>query len=249
MINLSNENILIGKNAILEALKADRQIEAIWVSCKKQNASVQQILTMAEKNKIHIKKCDQHKLESISGSTNHQGMVAIAKAYQYTDVDTILSLAKAKNESPFIIITDGIEDTHNLGAIIRAAECAGAHGVIIPQRHSAQINQTVSKTSAGAIEHIPIARVKNIAQEIKKLQKKGIWVYGLEAGGKPWSTCDFTAATALVIGSEGKGISRLVSEYCDEIVSLPLRGSITSLNASVAGGIVMYEVVRQRKSK
>lgn len=245
---MSNKNILIGKNAVLEALKAGRQIESIWVACEKQNSSVKEIISIAEKNKLNIKKCDQHKLESISKSRNHQGIVAIAKAYQYADVDTILERAKAKDEPPFIIIADGIEDTHNLGAIIRSAECAGAHGVIIPQRHSAQVNQTVSKTSAGAIEHIPIARVKNIAQEIKKLQEKGLWVYGLEAGGKAWSTCDFTVPTALVIGSEGKGISRLVTEYCDEIVSLPLLGFITSLNASVAGGIVMYEVIRQRKS-
>lgn len=249
VINVSNENILIGKNAVLEALKAGRHIDSIWLSCEKQNANMKQIIEIAEKNKINIKKCTHHKLESISKNTNHQGIIAIAKAYQYTDVDTILSNANTKGEPPFIIIADGIEDTHNLGAIIRSAECAGAHGVIIPQRHSAQINQTVSKTSAGAIEHILIARVKNIAQEIKKLQKKSVWVYGLESGGKSWSTCDFTAATALVIGSEGKGISRLVTEYCDEIVSLPLLGSISSLNASVAGGIVMYEVVRQRKSK
>lgn len=246
---MSNSNILIGKNAVLEALKAGRQIKSIWLSCEKQNTSVRQIIEIAEKTKLNIKKCDQHKLESICKSANHQGIVAIAKAYQYADVDSIISRANKKGEPPFIIIADGIEDTHNLGALIRSAECAGAHGVIIPQRHSAQINQTVSKTSAGAIEHIPIARVKNIAQEIKKLQKKDIWVYGLEAGGKSWETNDFTVATALVIGSEGKGISRLVTEYCDEIISLPLLGSITSLNASVAGGIVMYEVVRQRKFK
>jgi len=183
----------------------------------------------------------------MTNNANHQGIVAITSIKEYSTVDDILALALKRNESPFIVILDEIEDPHNLGAIIRTAECSGAHGVIIKKRHSAGLSYTVAKSSAGAVEYLPVARVTNISATIDELKEKGIWVYGADMNGTDYRKCDFSGGAAIVIGNEGTGISRLVREKCDTIVSLPLKGKINSLNASVSAGIVVYEAVRQRK--
>lgn len=243
---MKKNNIIIGKNSVLEALKTKRKIEMIMVSKMKKKQGTTEILNLARSMGISIVECDTKELDKKCDNSNHQGVIAIVPAYEYASVDDILKKAKLRNEKPFIIIADKIEDPHNLGAIIRTAECAGAHGVIIPQRRAAEITYTVNKTSAGAVEHVLVAKVRNISQTVDDLKKIGIWVFGMEADGNLWTDVDFTGASAIVVGSEGNGLSRLVREKCDMIVSLPLKGKVTSLNASVAGGIMMYEVVRQR---
>ena len=182
----------------------------------------------------------------MTGGATHQGVAAVCAAADYAEVENILSLAQERGEPPFLVILDGIEDPHNLGAIVRSAECAGAHGVIIKKRHGAGLTFTAYKAAAGALEYIPVARVTNIADTIEDLKKKNIWVYGADMDGVDYRECDFSGAAALVIGSEGKGISRLVREKCDQIVSLPLKGKINSLNASVAAGILMYKIAEKR---
>ena len=199
---------------------------------------------MAKDAGVPVKKVDAKKLDNLSNGLSHQGVVARAAAYQYSTLSDIF--AKAGDEAPFIIIADAIEDPHNLGAIIRTAEAAGAHGIVIPKRGSVGLTAIVGRTSAGAVEHLPVARVTNLVSAIKELKERGVWVYGADMNGARWETVDLTGPLALVIGSEGFGISRLVRENCDGILSLPMCGKINSLNASVAAGILMYEAVRQR---
>ena len=195
---------------------------------------------------ILVKEVDRTKLDYVSGNENHQGIVAFAAVREYSTVDDILAYAAEKDEPPFIVILDEIEDPHNLGAIIRTAECAGVHGVIIPKRRSVGLSYTVGKASAGAIEYMRVARVTNIAALIDDLKSKGVWVYGADMNGTDYQKCNFSGACAIVIGNEGKGISRLVREKCDVIVSLPMKGQINSLNASVAAGIIMYSAMKDR---
>ncbi len=204
------------------------------------------ILAKAREKQILVKEADRTKLDYLSGGAVHQGIVALAAAKEYSTVDEILSYAQSRNEPPFIVVLDELEDPHNLGAIIRTAECAGVHGVIVPKRRSAGLSYTVSKASAGAIEYMRVARVTNIANLIDELKEKGIWVYGADMNGTDYEQCDFSGACAIVIGNEGKGISRLVREKCDVIVSLPMKGKINSLNASVAAGILMYKAMKNR---
>ena len=239
------DDIIIGRNPVYEALKSKRPIINIMIAKGKEGA-LAHIIALAKKQDIVIKEVDAKKLDYMTGSAVHQGVCAVCAVKEYSTVDDILKLAEEKGEAPFIIILDEIEDPHNLGAIIRTAECAGAHGVIVKKRHSAGLSFTVNKAFAGALEYMPVARVTNISDTIDDLKEKGVWVYGADMNGEDYLKCDFSGAVALVIGNEGKGVSRLVRSKCDVIVSLPQKGKINSLNASVAAGILMYNVARFR---
>ncbi len=244
--NEVRDELIIGRNPVMEALKAGRNIDTIYVSRGEKQGSVGKIIAMARDAGILIKETDPKKLGFMCGNANHQGVIAKVAAHGYASVDDIFARAEEKGENPFIIIADEISDPHNLGAIIRSAECAGAHGVIVPKRRSATLNYTVDKTAAGALEYIPVARVSNLAAVMEELKERGVWIYGTDMEGETWCQTDLKGPLALVVGSEGKGMGRLVREHCDFILSLPLSGNINSLNASVAAGIVMYEVSRQR---
>lgn len=240
--------IIIGKNSVKEAFVADRNIDSILISSNIRKSSVAGILQKAKELKVPVKEVDTKKLDSLCGNANHQGIIATVATYRYFSVDDILDIAVQKNEPPFIIVADEIADPHNLGAIIRTAECAGAHGVIFPARRSASLSFAVAKASAGALEHLKVARVANIPSVLELLKGRGLWIYGADMDGKPYCEADLTGAIALVIGSEGFGLGRLVKKKCDFILSLPQLGKINSLNASVAAGVLMYEVARQRLS-
>lgn len=244
----SQDEILIGRNAVKEALLAKRNIDSILVARGARNSSISSILSQARVLKIATKEVDNKKLDILCENSNHQGIIAKVAAHKYATVEDILEVASQKNEPPFVIITDRISDPHNLGAIIRTAECAGAHGVIIPARRAVGLNFTVAKAAAGALEHVKVARVTNISTTLDELKRKGLWLYGADIGGETYCQADLTDAIALVVGSEGFGISRLVKEKCDFILSIPLCGKINSLNASVAAGVIMCEVSRQRLS-
>lgn len=241
-----NENLIIGRNAVSEALRSERAIDTLLVVKGERNGSIGRILAECREKKIVIKEVDKKKLDFMCGQGNHQGVAAYAAAHEYAEVEDILALAEERGEAPFIIVCDGIEDPHNLGAIIRTAETAGAHGIIIPKRRNASLTWAVGKASAGAVEYMPVVRVGNLASTLDELKEKGIWVYSADMDGKTWCETDFAGGVALVVGSEGNGVSRLIREKSDFIVSLPMKGKITSLNASVAAGILMYEVSRQR---
>ena len=242
----SKMDLVIGRNSVIEALKSKRNIDFIYVAKGNHTGSIKVAIAKAKALGVTIKKVDVCRLNSICGNQNHQGIAAYVGAKEYVTVEDILETASKKNEQPFIIIADGIEDPHNLGAIIRTAECAGVHGIVIPKRRCVGVNYTVSKTSAGAVEHMNIARVTNLCDTIDMLKKNGIWVYGLDMDGQTWCETDLKGPIALVVGAEGKGISRIVKEGCDAILSLPMVGEINSLNASVAAGLGMYEILRQR---
>ena len=236
-----------GRNPVLEALRAGRTINKILIAKGEREGSIRQIIALAREQGVVVQEVDRAKLDNISTTYAHQGVIALAAAKDYVDVDEILNAAEQKGETPFIIILDEINDSSNLGSILRTADAVGAHGIIIPKRRAVGLTSTVSKASAGAIEYVPVARVTNIAQTIEYLKKKNVWVVGTDAGGeKPFYSSDLTGAVALVIGSEGEGIGRLVREKCDFIVSIPMMGKISSLNAAVAAAIVMYEIRRQR---
>ena len=243
---LKNE-LIEGRNAVIEALRAGRSIDKIYLARGDVDKTLGHIASKAREKNIVVVECDRRKLDFMSATHAHQGVIALCAVKEYCSVEDILSDAREKGEAPFVVVCDEISDPHNLGAIIRTAECAGAHGVIIPKRRSAGLTAIVDKASAGAAEHMRIARVPNIPAAIGELKEAGLWVYGTAADGKNdlWHT-DFTGAVALVIGSEGDGMGRLVREKCDFVVSLPMKGQVGSLNASAAAGIVMYEVLRQR---
>lgn len=240
----SKEEIIYGKNAVTEALKAERPIDTVYLL--KNAQGMNQIVALAKKQGIVIKDVSEDKLKAMCGD-KHGGTAAVMSAVTYCTVDDILENAKKKGKPPFIIICDEIQDPHNLGAIIRTAEASGADGVIIPKRRSAAVNSTVFKTSAGAAAWVKIARVSNLVDTIKTLKKHGVWVYGAEADGTPIDKADLSGAIALVIGSEGFGLGKLVRENCDVVLSLPMFGKVNSLNASVCAGILMYEAVKYRK--
>lgn len=241
-----NDNLVIGRNAVMELLKSGREIECISVAKGEREGSVTRILALAREKGVVVKNVDRKKLDFMCAGANHQGVCASVPAHEYSSVEEILEYAKEKNEPPFIIICDEIEDSHNLGAIIRTAEACGVHGVIIPKRRNVGLNFVVSKTSCGALEYVKVARVGNLASTIEDLKKKNIWVYCADMDGRPWCKTDFSGGCALVVGSEGKGVGRLIKEKCDVTVSLPMRGQVNSLNASVAAGVIMYEIARQR---
>ena len=240
----SKEEIIYGKNAVTEALKAERPIDTVYLL--KNAQGMNQIVALAKKQGIVIKDVSEDKLKALCGE-KHGGTAAVMSAVTYCTVDDILENAEKKGQPPFIIICDEIQDPHNLGAIIRTAEASGADGVIIPKRRSATVNSTVFKTSAGAAAWVKIARVSNLVDTIKTLKKHGVWVYGAEADGTPIDKADLSGAVALVIGSEGFGLGKLVRENCDVVLSLPMFGKVNSLNASVCAGILMYEAVKYRK--
>lgn len=244
-----NENQLEGRNAVLEVLKSGRDIEKIIVQKGNVEGTIRRIVGIAKEKGVVVQEVVKQKLDEMSQTKNHQGVIAIVSEHEYADVEDIINSAESKGEKPFIIILDNITDPHNLGAIIRTAECAGAHGVIIPKRRSVGLTAVVGKTSAGAIEYMPVARVTNIARTIDDIKSRGIWVACADMGGDDYFDASLDGALALVIGSEGEGVSRLVKEKCDFTVSIPMYGKISSLNASVAAALLMYEAVRQRNYK
>ena len=236
-----------GRNSVLELLESDRDINKILIAKGERHGSINKIISMAKQRKIIIAEVERQKLNAISETDNHQGVIAIVPPFNYASVDDILNVAEQKNEDPFILILDGIEDPHNLGSIIRTAETAGVHGVIIPKRRAASVNATVSKVSSGAVEHVKIARVNNLNETIKYLKEQGLWICGTDGEAKTYYyNQDLKGPIAIVIGSEGFGMSKLVKENCDFLVKIPMKGKITSLNASVSAGIVIYETVKQR---
>jgi 23S rRNA (guanosine2251-2'-O)-methyltransferase len=245
----NDEDKLEGRNSVLEALKAGRSINKILVSKGEREGSIKQILALAKEKGIVFQEVDRSILDNMSSTHSHQGVIAYVSAKQYVDVDDILKVAEEKGEAPFIIILDEITDAYNLGSILRTANAVGAHGVVIPKRRAIGLTASVSKASAGAIEYMPVARVTNIAQTIEYLKKKNIWVIGTDATGeKSFYKSDLKGSVAVVIGSEGEGIGKLIREKCDFVVNIPMKGQISSLNAAVAGAIVMYEVLKQRNS-
>lgn len=240
--------IIEGRNPIIEALKNNRPIEKIMVNKDSKEGSIKKILAMARDNKVIIQEVDRHKLDEMSESHAHQGVIAITSDYRYYDLDEILEIPKERGEDPFFIILDGITDPHNLGSIIRTADAVGAHAIIIPKRRSVQITPIVAKASAGAVEYVPVCKVTNIVNTIKTLKENGLWIAAVDMDGQTFYQQNLAGPLGLVVGSEGEGISRLVKQNCDFTVSMPMSGNVTSLNASVAGGILLYEVYRQRNA-
>lgn len=228
-----------GRNAVRELVRSGRAIDKIFVLRGKREGSVLAIIAQARENKIPVLDADSAKLDSLSGGVNHQGIVALAAEKEYSDVSDILAFAAERGEAPFIVIADGIEDPHNLGALIRCAECAGVHGIILPRRRSAGLTPTVSKTSAGALEHMLVARVSNLAQTVDELKKAGVWVYAAEAGGKAYYDTDFSGPCAVIFGSESLGVSHLLMEKSDFQVSIPMYGHVNSLNVSTAASVIL----------
>ena len=240
-------DVIAGRNPVNEAVRSSRPIDKILVARGEKSGAIVGILAKAKEKQIPVKEVDRAKLDFLSGQQTHQGIIALAAAKEYSTVEEILEYADSRGEAPFIVILDELEDPHNLGAIIRTAECVGAHGVIVPKRRSASLSYTVAKASAGAVEYMRVARVTNISKLIDGLKERGVWIYGADMDGEDYQSCDMSGACAIVIGNEGKGISRLVREKCDVIVSLPMRGKINSLNASVAAGILMYHALKGRE--
>ncbi len=245
----TNENLICGRNPCLEAVRSGREIDRLLIAHGATGSTVTAIIAKCREKGILIKEVSGKKLDFLCADANHQGVALFYASHTYYEVADLLKTAKDKGEAPFLLICDEIEDPHNLGAIIRTCECCGVHGVIIPKRRSASLNATVAKSASGALEYVKVARVTNIANTVKELKKEGIWVFGADMDGKDYTTFDFSMPCALVIGNEGKGIGPLVASCCDELVRLPMFGQINSLNASVAAGVLMYEVVRKRNSK
>ena len=239
-----------GRNPVLEALRSGRPLNKIIISKDvERHSNIAEILNTAKARKIPVEWLSPEILRTKSSTRSPQGVIAYASAKEYLDIYDLIAISRSKNEPAFYVVLDGLEDPHNLGAILRTADAAGAHGVIIPQRRSVGLTAAVAKVSAGAVEYVPVAREVNLNNAIKILKENNIWVIGIDQDGKkPFTGIDFRLPTAIIIGSEGKGISRLVKENCDEVVSIPMKGKISSLNASVAAGVVMYEVQRQRNS-
>jgi len=244
------DNLIVGKQPVLEALKSRQPIERILILHGTTGSHIDQAKQIARKLAVPVKETDKERFAEIAGDTLTQGIIAIIDSYRYAEIEEILAVAQQKNESPFILILDEIEDPHNLGALIRSAECAGVHGIIIPLHNAASVNSTVAKTSAGATAHLPIARVTNIVQTMEELKKAGVWIVGAEMEtDKLYYQHDYRGSLAIVIGNEGRGIRRLVKEKCDFLVKIPMHGKIESLNASVAGALIMFEAAKSRMQK
>ena len=241
------DDIVEGRNAVLELLNSDRDINKIFVQSGERHGSINKIIAVAKENKVVVTEVEKSKLDFMSKTKNHQGVIAVVPPFNYCEVEDILDFAKSKNEDAFILILDGIEDPHNLGSIIRTAETAGVHGIIIPKRRTVTVNSTVAKVSAGAVEHMKIARVNNITETIRKLKENGLLIIGTDGEARTlYYNQDLKGDIAIIIGSEGFGMSRLVKENTDMLVKIPMKGKITSLNASVSAGIIIYEAVKQR---
>jgi 23S rRNA (guanosine2251-2'-O)-methyltransferase len=242
------DNLIVGRQPVLEALKSRQPIERILILHGTSGGHIDQAKQLARKLAIPVKETDKERFAELVGDIQAQGIIAIIDSYRYVEIEEILAVAQKKNEPPFILVLDEIEDPHNLGALIRSAECAGVHGVIIPLHKAASVNSTVVKTSAGATAHLPIARVTNVAQTLDELKKAGVWIVGTEMeSNKFYYEHNYRGSLAIVIGNEGKGIRRLVKEKCDFLVNIPMHGKIESLNASVAGALIMFEAAKGRK--
>ena len=241
-------DVIAGRNAVQEALRAGRTIDSLYVTRGSHTGSLVSLIAQAKKKGIAIKEADSRKLDYLCGNANHQGVVAIAAVKEYGTIEDMFALAEERGEAPFFLLADELEDPHNLGAILRTAECTGAHGVIIPKRRAVGLTYAVGKASAGAVEYIPVARVTNMAKTIDELKERGLWIYAADMDGQDWCSVDYRGPVGLVIGNEGSGISRLIKEKADFTVSLPMAGHINSLNASVACGVLCYEIARQRQN-
>lgn len=241
------EDMVAGRNAVMEALKGSRSVNKLMIANGSTEGSIKEIIAVAKEKGVNIQYCDRSKLDSIARGIRHQGVLAQVAPVQYAELEDILQVAKDRNEPPFIVLLDELEDPHNLGAILRTADAVGVHGVLIPKHRSCPLSATVAKTSAGAVEHVPVARVGNLVQTIKKLKQEGLWVAAADMDGKDYYDTDLTGPLLLIIGSEGQGVGRLVKEQCDFVVRIPMVGKINSLNASVAGSILMYEAMKQRR--
>ncbi len=242
------EDLIMGRNAVREALRAGRSLEKLWIQSPAEGP-LRELYHLARDQKVVVQETDRRKLDELTGEGVHQGIVAQVSAKDYVPLPDILQRARDRGEQPFLVALDGITDPHNLGAIIRSAECAGAHGVIVTRRRSSGLTATVSKVSAGAVEYLPVARVANLPAALRDLKEQGLWVVGADMAGESCYACDLTGPTVLVIGGEGEGLSRLVQATCDRLVSIPIKGQIESLNASVATGVLLYEILRQRGLK
>lgn len=236
-----------GRNPVLEALRAERPLNKMLVARGAGEGSIRAILALAREQGVLVQEVERVRLDTMSEGRVHQGVIALAAPRRYAEPEDLLARARERDQDPFLLVLDGIEDPHNLGSLLRTAECAGVHGAILPERRAAPITPAVVKSSAGAVEHLPVARVTNLVQTLEWLKEQGVWIFGADAEGPQlYTEARLTGPVALVIGGEGKGIGRLVREHCDGLVRLPLHGNVTSLNASVAGGILLYEVLRQR---
>ncbi|MCD8502808.1 MAG: 23S rRNA (guanosine(2251)-2'-O)-methyltransferase RlmB [Bacillaceae bacterium] len=243
----SENQLIVGKNPVIEALKSGHSVNKLWISETAQRGQMNQVVDLAKENGVQFQFVPKKKLETIANTQNHQGVVAQVAAYQYAEIDDLFNKAREKDEDPFFLILDEIEDPHNLGSIIRTADATGAHGVIIPKRRAAGLTATVAKASTGAVEYVPVVRVTNIARTMEDLKKRGLWFAGTDAkGDQDFRQATYSLPIGLVIGSEGKGLSRLVKEKCDFLLSVPMKGKVSSLNASVAASLLMYEVYRKR---
>ncbi|MBQ1368907.1 MAG: 23S rRNA (guanosine(2251)-2'-O)-methyltransferase RlmB [Firmicutes bacterium] len=243
-----NESILAGRNAVFEAIKAGRSIEKIYVQKGASGGSLPAILRMAQKMRIQVQQTDREKLDEMS-SENHQGIIAVVSAAEYASVEDIIQRAKDAQEAPFILVCESIQDPHNLGAMIRTAEACGVHGLVISKHHAVGLSDAVAKTAAGALEYMPVAKVSSVAKFIDELKKEGFWIVCADMDGQSMYEADLTGPTALIIGGEHEGITRLVKEKADHVIRIPMRGTVNSLNASVAAGVLMYEIIRQRTKK
>ena len=240
------DNYIIGRNPVIEALRGDTKVDKIFILKGDLTGSIKKIIGMAKDKDVLIQEVDMHQLDEMAEDGRHQGVAAIITGFEYSTIEDILDLAKSKGEDPFILILDEIRDPHNLGAIIRTGECAGVHGVIIPERRAARVNQTVYSSSAGAVEHMMVAEVTNISDTITKLKDEGLWIYGGDMNGEcNYYQADLTGPVGIVIGNEGKGISKKIKEKCDVLVKIPMRGKVSSLNASTSAAVLIYEVLRQ----
>ena len=242
------EDSVEGRNAVIELLESDKDINKIFITKGERHGSINKIINKAKEKKVIIVEKEKRQMEEMAQTQNYQGVIAIVPPYEYVEVEDILQEAKTKKEEPFVLILDGIEDPHNLGSIIRTAETAGVHGVIIPKRRSATVNSTVNKVSAGAVQHMKVARVTNISDTIEMLKKEGLWICGTDINTKTYYyDQDLTGPIGIVIGNEGNGMSQKVKNNCDFLIKIPMMGKVTSLNASVSTGIVLYEAVKQRR--
>ena len=247
MMDDRSSEIVFGRNAVAEVLRSSRPVDSILVARGERTGSLVRIVAQAREKGLVVKEVDSKKLDYLSAHGNHQGIAASCAVKEYSTVEDILAYARERGEEPFVVVCEGIEDPHNLGAVIRTAEAAGVHGVIVPQRHSAPLSFAVEKASAGAVEYMRVARVVNITALLKQLKKEGLWIYCADMDGTPYDSADISGAVAILIGSEGSGVSRLAKENCDFCLSIPMSGRINSLNASVAAGILIFEAAKKRR--